>query len=507
MRSPYLLDGIVCGLVMCIGIATNSPASAQNKSRDTGRSIDSILAQIQELRGALDETRRQLASSTLETEALRREVQSLRERLAQVSGPDGLPRDLEAPLEAAAGTESGKDPGGDLALLAAKVDEQDQTKVESGSKHRVRLSGMVLLNAYTTRGAVDDLDLPFTALPVLPGETGGSTAATLRQSLVRLEVFGPRFLGASTAGELTFDFFGGFPVTPEGVTSGLVRLRTAKLNLEWADMSVVAGQDVPFFSPLSPTSLVSTAYPALSASGNLWTWTPQAYIERRFSLSDRSKLILQGGVLNALTGEQPVTEYVRSPASGERTRIPASALRLAWQGSIAGRTARIGAGAYYSRQDWTFNRTVDAWSVTSDFDLPLGPWFSLSGELYRGRAIAGLGGGATGSVVFVGNSTSPGTTLIPVESLGGWSQIKFKPVEKIEFNASFGKDGALGRRLARLPETIGMVHRNASGLVNVIYQPRTNLFFSAEYRRLWTSRYWQDLVIANHFGLGAGIAF
>ncbi len=45
-------------------------------------------------------------------------------------------------------------------LTDAKVLDQSQTKVESGSKYRVRLSGMVLLNAFETRGSVDNLDFP-----------------------------------------------------------------------------------------------------------------------------------------------------------------------------------------------------------------------------------------------------------------------------------------------------------------------------------------------------------
>src|SRR5262249_23179076 len=145
-----------------------------------------------------------------------------------------------------------------------------------------------------------------------------------------LEVFGPQWAGAKTSGELKFDFFGGFPATSEGVTAGLLRLRIARLNLEWKNTSLVAGQETIFFSPLSPTSLVSSAYPAFSAAGNLWTWTPQIYCERRIALSESSRLSVQGGVLDPLTGELPA-EYEREPTAGERSRSPAYAARLAWQ--------------------------------------------------------------------------------------------------------------------------------------------------------------------------------
>lgn len=58
----------------------------------------------------------------------------------------------------------------DLQLLNAKVTEQSQTKVESGSKYRVRLSGIMLLNLFSSAGAVDNLDFPEFAVPGLSGD-------------------------------------------------------------------------------------------------------------------------------------------------------------------------------------------------------------------------------------------------------------------------------------------------------------------------------------------------
>jgi len=39
-------------------------------------------------------------------------------------------------------------------LLAAKVEDQYQSKVESASKYRVRLSGIALMNLFSNQGAV-----------------------------------------------------------------------------------------------------------------------------------------------------------------------------------------------------------------------------------------------------------------------------------------------------------------------------------------------------------------
>src|SRR5262249_52409933 len=69
-------------------------------------------------------------------------------------------------------------------LLSGKVDDQYQTKVESASKYRVRLSGILLLNLFSNHGRVEDLDFPSVALQPLAGTPVNSFGATLRQSQI-----------------------------------------------------------------------------------------------------------------------------------------------------------------------------------------------------------------------------------------------------------------------------------------------------------------------------------
>ena len=306
--------------------------------------MEELRTQMREMRSLLDDVRGQLAASNAETVALRREVQLLRAQLPPAASPTAEPAETAT-----------ADLADQQRLLAAKVDDQYQTKVESASKYQVRLSGMALLTGFSVRGGVDNLDVPETARLLAPGESSGSTGATVRQSMLGIEVFGPEWGGARASGELKVDLFGGFPSSPEGLTAGLLRLRTARLNLDWKNTSLVAGQDSLFFSPQSPTSLVAVAYPALSGTGNLWTWTPQVYVERRFHTSETSHLSLQGGVLDPLTGELPVSEYNRAATAGERSRIPAYALHLAWQTGDAGPARRD------RRRVLLFSAGLDVW--------------------------------------------------------------------------------------------------------------------------------------------------
>ena len=77
------------------------------------------------------------------------------------------------------------------------------------------------------------------------------------------------------------------------------------MRMDWKDTSVVVGQDSSFFSPLSPTSFASLAVPALNYAGNLWAWTPQVRIEHRFEISSDQNIMIQGGIMDNLTGEFP----------------------------------------------------------------------------------------------------------------------------------------------------------------------------------------------------------
>ena len=399
----------------------------------------------------------------------------------------------------------------DQELLSAKVDEQYQTKVESASKYRIRLSGTVLVNMFDNTGTVDNIDFPAIAVDS-PTYTKGSIGGTLRQSLVGVEVFGPEIKGGKVGGDLQFDFAGGFPNAPDGVTLGLPRLRTGTVHLMWPKTTMVAGQDAPFFSPLSPSSIASIALPALAYSGNLWTWIPQIRLEHRFDLTKESNILLQGGLLDPLTGELPPYQYGRVPQAGEGSRRPASAARVAWTRRIFGHELTVGTSGYYSRQNWNFRRYVDAWAAASDWIVPFGNRLEFSGEFYRGRAIGGLGGGIGRSVMFSGASVDPRARVKGLDSTGGWAQMKFRQNDKLEWNAAYGQDSVPAKDVRLFPFVQqsyygSSVTRNQSGFLNFIYRPRSDVLLSLEYRRIQTRSVPATTDQANQINLSMGVLF
>lgn len=399
----------------------------------------------------------------------------------------------------------------DQQFIDSKVNDQYQTKVESGSKYRLRLSGMVLLNLYDTRGMVDNQDFPqvASAMGLLgsPAAFGGS----LRQSQLGLDVFGPDVAGAHTSANVRFDFAGGFANTPNGVTEGLVRLRTGTLRFDWRNTSVIGGQDHLFFAPLAPTSLASVATPALSYAGNLWSWTPQIRVEHRYTLSEGSSVSVQAGILDSLTADLPYSSYVRYASWGEASGQPAYATRVSWSQKAYGQEIVVGVAGYYGRQDWGFNRKVDGWAGTADLTVPLGKLFGLTGAFYRGRAVGGLGGGIGQTILLSGNLLLPSSSVIGLNSMGGWMQLKFKPKTNFELNAALGVDNPFASELRRYSPAgsyYGVwLSKNVSPFVNFIYHVRSDVLFSVEYRHLQTFVLDNGSHSANHVNLSVGYLF
>jgi hypothetical protein len=425
---------------------------------------------------------------TQEVEQLKAMILELR---AEISKSKEEPRDtkVEPQEERLAQLEENQQ------LLHDRIEEQHQTKVESASKYRTKLSGLVMLNIFGNRGRVERDEDPNLALRPGPTDTGGTVGLSAIQSQVGLETYGPTFGGAKTSAGLQFDFYGFSPGTPYASSWGDVRLRTATVRMDWARTSVVVGQDAPFISPLSPTSVVSLGYPAFSYAGNLWNWIPQASIEHRVNVSERGAFSFQGGIVD------PV------PRSSKQ---PSYATRVGWSYGDADRPLRLGIGGFYSKQNYGAGRTEDGWGATADWLVPLGNRFGFSGEFFRGRALGSLGAALGRSVVFSGSETDPSSSIVGLNSVGGWAQLSFKASSSVDLNAAYGEEQPYRRDLLFFTppgSSSSAIYRNRNGMINIIYRPRTDLLFSLEYRRLRTWRVSPGAENAGHLNLGIGVLF
>jgi hypothetical protein len=532
MRNTFpakLARGLYVPLALLFPLLLHQNAGAQQNENTTNSSqpsqpadLATIASLLQELQAEVHDLRSQVSSLNIQQESARAETVALRKELEQSNPRFAASRDSVTTIGLVQCTgpcpeaqESTEDRIAkleeDIKLADAKIAEQSQTKVESSSKYRVRLSGIVLFNMFGERGHTDNSDFPQFAVPPDPLASGGSFGAAIRQSQIGFEAFGPTIAGARTSADIHFDLSGGFPGTQNGVSFGILRLRTGTFRFDWQNTSLVGGQDSLFFAPLNPTSLATLATPALAYSGNLWSWTPQIRVEHRIALSESSTVLLQGGILDNLTGDLPSSTYTRSPSWGEYSGQPAFAARVAWMHKLGEQDLTFGAGGYYSRQIWGFGRTVDGWAGTMDLKLPLGRKFEFTGQFYRGRAVGGIGGGLGQTAVWKAPFSSSSTEVYGLNSAGGWAQIKYRAIPKLQFNAALGQDNPLASDLRNLggngAYTGQLLSKNQTAFVNFIFQPRSDFEFSVEYRKLKTFILDSNPDTANRVNLSVGYIF
>jgi hypothetical protein len=490
-----------------------SPAVVAQESSDTKASLGSNNRAVKQLQEQLKDTQQRLSESEQKLRELSSVVENLQREMATIKGE---------PTPATSGKVESRHPGtqanrdakitdDEWQLLTAKVEEHQQTKVESVSKFRLKLSGIFLLNVFGNNGVVDEIDLPRVAYPRSPAASDGTFGASIRQSVIGLTGYGPNIGGARTSADLQLDFFGGIATGYSGYASGIARLRLARMRLDWDKTSVVGGLDTLFFSPNSPTSYMSVAEPAFASSGNLWTWTPTVRVERRVKTDD-IVWKFEGGILD-YAGYTGYYQDFRYATPGESSKQPAYAMRISGNSRGEDNPISFGVGGIIAPQRYPNANNVNGWGGLADWKTPIAPHLELSGEFFAGKGIAGFGG--VGLVNLQNQSyqflaiTAP--TIAKLSTIGGWSQLKAKINARHEFNVAAGYGGFNSSNLRNAaganPTLLFVPARNESMLANYVFKPRSDLVFSLEYRRLKTYNVNDEPYTAGHFGAAAAFLF
>ncbi len=238
-RSAFaaaLLSSVLAGQ-FAIGQYARPPAASETTEE-----------KVQRLSTAVEQAQEQIGAYQKQLQELQQQLAALRQQLAVEKGAPSTPdppasqsavADSDPPANASAS--SLDDVRERQAMDESQIATLDQSKVESSSKFPVKLSGLILFNAFVNTRQVD---IPPDPTYVLPGS--GSTGFSLQQTILGLDARGPHLFGAISHADVYVDFFAnGSQYGYE--TGSLLRLRTAHATLNWPNTEAFVELDRPLF--------------------------------------------------------------------------------------------------------------------------------------------------------------------------------------------------------------------------------------------------------------------
>ncbi len=524
---PLLFCAGVISLALAANVSAN-PASRKRKDSAQSKSdkaeVEKLIELTRRASEAAEIARTEARQAREQSEALRRrleqterELESLRQTFIANSQTMTASVTTSTPVVAQNPAQTDQKLEDRLVKLeeqsdinTAQIKEHAQTKVESGSRLKLRLFGEIIFNTYLNSSESANSDVPTIAFPnsVVTGRKHNNLGATLRQSKIGLAMTGVRLGNARLSAEAEFDFWGGPISRYDGDMLGSLRIRTASARLDWDRTTLEIGQKEPMISPLTPNSLAAVWIAPMASTGNLWQWRPQITVEHRARLNESSSVILQGGLMPNFS------DISGTPIGGlggiTHEGYPGYEGRLAFRRTLEDeRNFEIGFGGYGERKSFSFNRRVNSYALTGDWQIPFTSRLTFSGEAYYGQSI-NLGERSGTSVdrlyAATGSVLNPTTEIRGIHSAGGWAQLSIKATPKLEFNLAAGKDDPDNKNIRF--GTIGNFTRfkNQAASANFIYFLTQNFEMSLEFRRTLTD-YAPGRRTNNHFNLAFGYLF
>ncbi len=174
MRLPVLISWVrkilpLVAVFMMSSLAVRGQETAQVSPQSQAESLDDRLRDLQkrmsELQSMMTAMHEDLLRSRAEVSDLRRELEATRPLTAPGQPAENIARrEKQAAMPGpAAGPQANSGEEQRLQKLEeeqqlsnARLQEQNQTKVESASKYRVKLSGAAILNLISNTGVVDN---------------------------------------------------------------------------------------------------------------------------------------------------------------------------------------------------------------------------------------------------------------------------------------------------------------------------------------------------------------
>jgi hypothetical protein len=207
--------------------------------------------------------------------------------------------------------------------------------------------------------------------------------------------------------------------------------------------------------------------------------------------------------------QQNITPPAPVASLGEQSRWPGTEARLGYARGSDLTGLRVGVGGYFSPHTFSQNFNFDAWAATVDYRIPLFAHLESSGSFYRGLALGGLGGGTFKDYLYAQQGAE--YYYRPLDDVGGWTQLKARASERLEFNVAYGLDNAFAHEIRpyalNAPTGYQGLARNSTWFTNVIYSPTAYTLFSFEYRRIDSSYAIGPHWVADVYGVAGGYRF
>jgi hypothetical protein len=421
-----------------------------------------------------------------ENKNLADEVRALREELAVSRGV--IPAASQADVPAPPITER-------MDVAEQRIADQAQSKVEASQKLPITLTGMLLFNSYLNGRASGGLQDPTIAQQ---GNNSSAGGATVSQSVVGLKFQGPQVLGGGQlSGSAYLDAWGGSPSNSLG---HLIRLRTATVQIDWKNTTVMAGQEKPIISPRDPNSLALVFEPPLTSAGNLWLWSPQVRMEQRFHFGSQAGFTAQAGVYE--TSEPSYASRITVNAAGyTATSTPRPAIEGRFEfWRKFGESGRVEiAPGFHESMTHVDGLSAPSKLATLDWLIQPVSKIQFTGMYFTGENAAGIGGLRQGFSL-LGNDYH--LRAVPIGANGGWMQLSYFATRRLTFN---GYGGEENDRLADLLS--GDIHNNKVYGVNAIYRLGSNVLLGAEVSQARTTYYLLPSRLNNHYDLSVGYLF
>jgi hypothetical protein len=443
-----------------------APLMAAQAAADS--ELKDLLTRISQRMDALEQQNRELAQ----------EVKTLREELVKSKPTDN------AAAAASPAVENGPTLDERVGVVEQRTAEQAQTKVEASQKFPIKLTGMLLFNAFANTGN-GAADASYGYLLSGP-ETAG---ATVRQTILGFQFQGPSLPGGGHVNaDLMADFFGGGS-SPQ---SYWFRIRQAALSFDWKKRSISVGQDKPLISLRDPDSLAEVGSPALAGAGNIWGWMPDVRYEERISLGTHSGITGQASVLQTSENYANLDGYSTTLA---KARPGIEGRAAYWHNWDDTRRIELG-GSFHSSVTHVGGGSAPSHIGAIDWLFVPSPFLKITGTYLAGQNFGAIGGLPMGVTIL------PNDQLIPVRSQAGWLQLSMPLTSRLTLNVFGGGQFNQPNQLLAAE-----IQQNFAYAANLMYRIGPNVITGLETQQMRLSLFQGGSRIINHYDLALAYLF